>query len=68
MKHPNLHVVILAAGRGTRMRSSQPKVLQPLGGRPMLAHVLDTAQALSPAERALVDDALATAGARRFTR
>lgn len=49
MKHPNLHVVILAAGRGTRMRSSQPKVLQPLGGRPMLAHVLDTAQALSPA-------------------
>ena len=31
------------------MRSSQPKVLQPLGGRPMLAHVLDTAQALSPA-------------------
>ena len=49
MKHPNLHVVILAAGRGTRMRSSQPKVLQPLGGRPMLAHVLETAQALSPA-------------------
>lgn len=49
MNHPNLHVVILAAGRGTRMRSSQPKVLQPLGGRPMLAHVLETAQALSPA-------------------
>ena len=43
-----LSVVILAAGRGTRMRSSRPKVLQPLAGRPMLAHVLDTARALSP--------------------
>lgn len=41
-------VVVLAAGQGTRMRSARPKVLQPLAGRPMLGHVLDTAKALGP--------------------
>ncbi len=41
-----LTVVILAAGQGKRMNSDQPKVLQPLGGRPLLAHVVDTARAL----------------------
>jgi bifunctional UDP-N-acetylglucosamine pyrophosphorylase/glucosamine-1-phosphate N-acetyltransferase len=41
-----LGVIILAAGQGTRMRSSLPKVLHPLAGRPMLGHVLDTAHAL----------------------
>ncbi len=40
--------VVLAAGQGRRMNSSRPKVLQPLAGRPMLAHVLDTAEALKP--------------------
>ncbi len=45
----NLSVVILAAGKGTRMRSALPKVLQPLAGRPLLAHVLDTARRLQPA-------------------
>jgi len=44
----DVSVVILAAGQGTRMRSSLPKVLQPLAGRPLLAHVLDAAQALQP--------------------
>ncbi len=44
-----LHVVILAAGEGKRMKSALPKVLQPVGGRPMLAHVIDTARALTPA-------------------
>ena len=43
-----LHVVILAAGEGTRMRSRRPKMLQSLGGRPLLTHLLDTAQALRP--------------------
>jgi bifunctional UDP-N-acetylglucosamine pyrophosphorylase/glucosamine-1-phosphate N-acetyltransferase len=41
-----LSVIILAAGQGTRMRSNLPKVLQPLAGRPLLAHVLDTARRL----------------------
>ena len=42
-----MEVVILAAGKGTRMRSALPKVLQRLAGRPMLAHVLGTARQLS---------------------
>ncbi|UGB38227.1 bifunctional UDP-N-acetylglucosamine diphosphorylase/glucosamine-1-phosphate N-acetyltransferase GlmU [Frateuria soli] len=48
MPVPPLHVVILAAGEGKRMKSRKPKVLMPLAGRPLLAHVLDTARALSP--------------------
>ena len=43
-----LHVVILAAGEGKRMKSTKPKVLQGIAGRPMLAHVIDAARALSP--------------------
>ena len=42
----SLHVVILAAGKGTRMRSSLPKVLHPVAGRPMVAHVIETAHSL----------------------
>ena len=41
-----MEVIVLAAGKGTRMNSALPKVLQPLAGRPMLAHVLDTARQL----------------------
>ena len=41
-----MEVVILAAGQGKRMRSALPKVLQPLAGRPLLAHVLSAARAL----------------------
>lgn len=41
-----LHVVILAAGEGKRMKSSLPKVLQPIATKPMLGHVIDTARAL----------------------
>lgn len=39
-------VIILAAGKGTRMRSHLPKVLQPLAGRPLLGHVIETAKKL----------------------
>jgi len=44
-----LNVVILAAGLGKRMQSDLPKVLHTLAGRPMLAHVLDSARQLEPA-------------------
>ena len=43
-----LEVVILAAGKGTRMRSSLPKVLHRLADKPLLQHVIDTAKALVP--------------------
>lgn len=45
-----LKVVILAAGKGTRMRSSLPKVLQPLAGQPLLQHVVNTAKQLGAAQ------------------
>ena len=44
---PTLEIIILAAGKGSRMRSSLPKVLHPLGGRPLLAHVLETVASLN---------------------
>ncbi len=43
-----LHIVILAAGEGKRMKSALPKVLQKIAGKPMLAHVVDAARALEP--------------------
>ena len=43
-----LDVIVLAAGLGKRMRSDLPKVLHPLAGRPLLAHVIDAARALAP--------------------
>ncbi len=49
-----LSVVILAAGKGKRMVSDLPKVLHPLGGRPLLAHVLATASGLEAAARLVV--------------
>ena len=44
----NISIVILAAGKGTRMRSKLPKVLQPLAGQPLLEHVVATAESLNP--------------------
>lgn len=44
-----LAIVILAAGEGKRMKSTRPKALQPLAGRPLLKHVIDTARSLDPA-------------------
>ena len=50
----DLHVVILAAGKGTRMKTVRPKVLHPLGGMPLIEHVVRTARALGPASITLV--------------
>src|SRR3954468_22835922 len=49
-----LEVIVLAAGQGKRMRSDLPKVLHPVGGRPLLAHVLDAAHALAPRKTLVV--------------
>lgn len=52
--HPDLQVFILAAGKGTRMRSRQPKVLHRVLGRAMIDYVLDAASALNPGGMVLV--------------
>ncbi|MBU3672483.1 MAG: UDP-N-acetylglucosamine diphosphorylase/glucosamine-1-phosphate N-acetyltransferase [Sinobacteraceae bacterium] len=65
-----LSIVILAAGQGKRMKSDLPKVLQPLAGKPLLRHVIDTARQLQPESLHVVyghggervREALATAG------
>lgn len=44
----DVHIVVLAAGKGTRMKSSRPKVLHQVAGAPMIDYVLDAAAALSP--------------------
>ncbi len=48
MNHPNVAVVILAAGQGKRMNSDLPKVLHPIAGRPLVLHVIDAVKSLSP--------------------
>src|SRR4051794_15096594 len=61
-----LAVIVLAAGQGTRMKSSIPKVLHRIGGRSLIGHVLETAVSMSPEsivvvvrhERDLVADAV----------
>ena len=42
-----IHTIILAAGKGTRMNTNLPKVMQPIGGKTIISHVLDTAQKVS---------------------
>ena len=49
-----LNVVILAAGKGTRMNSAKPKVLHELAGRPLLGHVLAMTEKLEPSTTAVV--------------
>lgn len=48
MNPSSLHIVILAAGKGTRMYSKLPKVLHEIGGEPMVQRVIDTASSLNP--------------------
>jgi len=50
----DLHVVILAAGQGTRMKSRMPKVLHRLSGKPLIEYVLEAAQAVDPATVTMV--------------
>ena len=49
-----LNIVIMAAGKGTRMKSATPKVLHKIAGRPMVQHVLDNTAALQAARRIVV--------------
>ena len=50
----HLEVIVLAAGQGTRMKSRTPKVLHPVGGKPMLTRVLETVNSLAPARTHVV--------------
>lgn len=50
----SIAAIILAAGKGTRMKSDTHKVLHPLAGRPMLLHLIDSAAALDPARTIVV--------------
>jgi bifunctional UDP-N-acetylglucosamine pyrophosphorylase/glucosamine-1-phosphate N-acetyltransferase len=54
MTTPPFAAIILAAGKGTRMKSDRHKVLHPLAGRPMLAHLIATIDTLAPARRVVV--------------
>lgn len=54
MTERQLACIILAAGKGTRMKSTLPKVLHPLGGQPMVRHVLTAAESLNPARIVVV--------------
>ncbi len=52
--NPSFAAIVLAAGEGTRMRSSVPKVLHEVAGQPMIAHVLAALEPLAPAETVVV--------------
>src|SRR2546426_12386153 len=48
-RKPRIAIAIMAAGKGTRLKSKHPKVLHEIGGKPILAHVIATAQKVVPA-------------------
>ena len=54
MANKNLSAIILAAGKGTRMGSSIHKVLQPVGGRPMILHLVDTLKSIGVSKTVVV--------------
>jgi len=54
MPHTDFAAIILAAGKGTRMKSTIHKVLHPVGGKPMVKYLLDTVNCLKPAKTVLV--------------
>lgn len=54
MTTANLAAIVLAAGQGTRMKSDLHKVLHPIGGKPMVQHLLDTLAHLSPSRTVVV--------------
>ena len=60
------HVVILAAGQGTRMKSSLPKVLHRVGGLTLIDHVIRTAQTVSPDTVTVVTGHAERQGPRSF--
>jgi bifunctional UDP-N-acetylglucosamine pyrophosphorylase / glucosamine-1-phosphate N-acetyltransferase len=54
MSNPPIAAIILAAGKGTRMKSDLHKVLHPIAGRPMLMHLMDAVDALKPAKKVVI--------------
>ena len=64
---PDRHVVILAAGQGRRMKSTQPKVLHAIAGLPLIEHVLRTAESLAPTSVTVVVGHGAEAVAERLS-
>lgn len=54
MKTSEIAVIVLAAGKGTRMKSELPKVLHPMAGMPMLGHVLHAARTLNPTKTVVI--------------
>src|SRR5471032_54674 len=63
----SMNVVILAAGLGKRMQSALPKVLHPLAGKSLLAHVINTARSLSPTKLCVIYGHGGDAVLNRFT-
>src|ERR1700675_4452704 len=47
---PRIAIAVMAAGKGTRLKSKHPKVLHEVGGKPILAHVIASAQKVVPAK------------------
>jgi bifunctional UDP-N-acetylglucosamine pyrophosphorylase / glucosamine-1-phosphate N-acetyltransferase len=54
MSKPSVAAIVLAAGKGTRMKSGRHKVLHPIAGRPMLMHLLASVDVLNPARKVVV--------------